>query len=186
MSEAAELSMSIAASVAAARKERAMSVAQLASASGVSRAMIAKVERGEAQPTAVLLGRLSGALGLTLSQLVARAEGSGERFRPREAQPVWTDPQTGYTRRAVTAAGGPIEVVEVELPSAASVEYSPEAYFRHHVLWCLDGRLDVTEGTAIHEMSPGDSLTLGAPSRCIYRNPTDRVVRYAVMLSPRS
>src|SRR4029453_4302535 len=65
-----ELSPPLAATVQAARVAQDLSVNALAERSGVSRAMIGKIERGEAQPTAVLLGRLSGALRKTLSYLV--------------------------------------------------------------------------------------------------------------------
>ena len=56
------------------RENRGWSLTDLARRSGVSRAMINKVERGEASPTASLLGRLAGAFGLTLSMLLARTE----------------------------------------------------------------------------------------------------------------
>src|SRR5919202_1401460 len=96
---------------------------------GVSRAMIAKIERAEAQPTAALLGRLSGALGITLSELIARAEHSDRRLARAADQPAWIDPDTGYTRRALSpASGGPLELVEVELPAGAQVSYPPDAY----------------------------------------------------------
>ena len=179
------LGASLAETVRIARSERGLSVAALAERSGVSRAMIAKIEHGDAQPTAVLLGRLSAALGLTLSQLVARAEGDAERLRPRDAQPTWADPDTGYVRRAVTAAGEPIEIVEVSMPGGASVSYDAAAYFRHHVLWVLSGRLEVTEGTLRHRLANGDCLTLGPPARCTYTNPTTRTTRYAVLLAAR-
>ena len=68
------LTASLAATLQAARKSRGLSISALAEGAGVSRAMIAKVERGDAQPTAVLLARLANALGMTLSELVARAE----------------------------------------------------------------------------------------------------------------
>ncbi|MBA2473103.1 MAG: helix-turn-helix transcriptional regulator, partial [Pseudonocardiales bacterium] len=91
--------------------------------------MIGKVERGEAQPTAALLGRLSGALGMTLSELVARAEGDDRRLVRAADQPTWTDPDTGYRRRAVSpASGGPLELVEVDLPAGTEVSYPADAY----------------------------------------------------------
>src|SRR3954449_9626654 len=99
----------LAAAVRAAREGQGLSTSALAERSGVSRAMIAKVERAEAQPTAALLGRLSAALGLTLSERVARAERSDRRLARAAEQPVWTDPETGYSRRALSpAAGGPL------------------------------------------------------------------------------
>jgi transcriptional regulator with XRE-family HTH domain len=85
----ASLATSLSATLRAARAARGMTVTALAEASGVSRAMIAKIERDEAQPTAALLGRLSGALGMTLSELVARAEGVEARVARAETQPVW-------------------------------------------------------------------------------------------------
>ena len=44
------------------RQGRGWSMDRLAEASGVSRAMISKIERGQSSPTAVLLGKLSAAL----------------------------------------------------------------------------------------------------------------------------
>ena len=71
---------SLADAVRAARESNGLSVSSLAQTSGVSRAMIGKIERGQAQPTAALLGRLCGPLGLTLSELVARAERDDPRI----------------------------------------------------------------------------------------------------------
>ena len=58
------LTSSLAETVKATREAKGLSANALAERSGVSRAMIAKVERAEAQPTAALLGKLSAALGL--------------------------------------------------------------------------------------------------------------------------
>src|SRR5258706_10023335 len=100
------LTARLAATVRATRASRDMSVAALAEASGVSRAMIGKIERGEVQPTAALLGRLSAALGSTLSELIARAEGDDRRLVRGAEQAVWTDPDTGYRRRALSPPHG--------------------------------------------------------------------------------
>src|SRR5690242_20447124 len=92
-----DLDASLAARLRAEREARGWSLSDLASRSGVSRAMISKIERGEASPTAALLGRLSGAFGLTLSTLLARAEGDASgigRVLRASAQPLWRDPAT--------------------------------------------------------------------------------------------
>src|SRR5215204_7368626 len=114
------LTSSLAEAVQTARLAQGLSASALAERSGVSRAMIAKVERAEAQPTAALLGRLSAALGMTLSELVTRAEQSDRRLVRAAEQPTWTDPETGYRRRALSPVpGGLLELVEVELPDGA-------------------------------------------------------------------
>jgi transcriptional regulator with XRE-family HTH domain len=181
------LTPSLATTLQAARRAREMSAGALADRSGVSRAMIGKIERGAAQPTAALLGRLAGALGMTLSELVARAEDGRSRLVRAAEQPVWTDPGTGYRRRAVSpAAGGPIELVEVELPGGAEVSFPPDTYtFVHHQIWLLSGRLRFHEGDTVHDLAPGDCLHLGPPAPCTYLNPADVPCRYLVALARR-
>src|ERR1041385_8924331 len=98
------------------RDSRGWSLADLAERSGVSRAMISKIEREEVSPTAVILVRLAGAFDLTLAGLLLRAEGQGRLTRATE-QPVWRDPKTGYLRKQVfSRPDHPLEIIEVELP----------------------------------------------------------------------
>jgi transcriptional regulator with XRE-family HTH domain len=182
-----DLTASLAQALRAARDERHLSVSQLADASGVSRAMIGKIERGDSQPTAALLARLAAALGLTLSELVARAEGDGGRVLRAADQPTWTDPATGYVRRAVSPpAGRPLELIEVVLPAGATVELPAASYeLIHQQIWVLDGRLDFREGSTLHELGTGDCLQLGPPAPCAFINPTDEPCRYLVALTRR-
>jgi transcriptional regulator with XRE-family HTH domain len=164
------------------RQERGWSIAQLAERSAVSRAMISKVERGEASPTAALLGRLSGAFGLTLSTLLSRAESTGERLSRAASQPRWTDPGSGYVRRAVSPrTGGPLELVSVELPVGAAVSYPASAYaFLYHQVLVLSGTLRFTEGQKAHLLRAGDCLEFGAPADCTYANAGPGKCRYLV------
>ena len=152
----------------------------------MSRSMVSKVERAEAQPTAVLLGRLSGALGMTLTELVARAEGDDRRLAQRTDQPVWVDPATGYRRRAVSPPplGAATGLVEVELPSGARAAL-PGGQLplpRAPDLGC-GGRLGFMEGGTEHILRAGDCLQLGAPADCEYVNPGDQPCRYLVVVT---
>ncbi|GAA0898806.1 helix-turn-helix domain-containing protein [Pseudonocardia zijingensis] len=181
------LTSSLAAALQEARKARGLSVSALAEGAGVSRAMIGKVERGDAQPTAVLLARLAHALGMTLSELVARAEDDGGRLARAADQPVWTDPASGYRRRTVSPPGGrPLELVEIELPAGARVAFAADAYpVVHQQVWVLDGRLRLHEGDEVHELDVGDCLQLGPPVARAYVNPGVRPCRYLVALTRR-
>lgn len=181
------LSAALAASVEAGRRERGWSINALAQASGVSRAMIAKIEHGEVQPTAALLARLSGAFGMTLSELIAGAEGLPDRLSRRDRQSVWRDPATGYLRRAVSpTASLLLQLVEVELPAAARVPMPRESYlFIDQQIWVLEGRLRFIEGDETHELAAGDCLQLGDPRACVFENPTNTTCRYLVAIRKR-
>ncbi len=186
VSSASPASADVAAAVREAREDAGLTVAALAERSRVSRAMIAKVERGDAQPTAALLCRLAGALGLTLSQLVARAERDDAAVARAADQPVWIDPASGYRRRALSPTpGGPIELVEVELPAGAAIGFPADAYaHHHHQVWVLDGELLLREGDTDRELRAGDCMAFGAPADREYR--TEAGCRYVVAVGRRA
>jgi transcriptional regulator with XRE-family HTH domain len=169
------------------RENRGWSLADLAERSGVSKAMISKIERSEASPTATVLGRLSGAFGLPLSVLLALAERAGDRLSRAGDQPVWTDPETGYTRRAVSLPnGGLLELFEVTLPTGVRIPYPASAFaFQRQQIWLISGQLDFQEGEARHHLAPGDCLELGAPSACVFFNPGKDPARYLIALTRR-
>lgn len=179
-----ELNDDIARAVRTARVERSLTPAQLADLSGVSRAMISKIERNEVQPTAALLARLATALGLTLSGLIARAEGTGSRLARRADQALWTDPGTGFTRTAVSpGAATAIELVEVDLPAGAEVAYPADSYrFIDQQIWVLSGTLSFQEGDELHTLTEGDCLQLAEPRDCVFRAPADGGCRYLVAI----
>lgn len=159
------------------REARGWSIGDLAARSGVSRAMISKVERNEASPTATLLGRLSGAFGLTLSTLLARTEedASGDgRVSRASAQARWIDPETGYIRQAISPAGASPELVQVELPPGARIDYPKSAFtfLRGQCVWVLSGTLAFVEGDMTHRLRRGDCLALGPPVDRSFVNPS--------------
>lgn len=149
--------------------------------------MISRIEAGSASPTAALLSRLSGALQLTLSELIARAEPSGSRLSKRRDQPVWTDPASGYRRRAVSPTSSTAtDLVEVELPPGAVVGFGADAYrFIDQQIWVLEGVLRFVEGDDVVDLEEGDCLALGAPQDCEFRNETAAACRYLVVVDRR-
>jgi transcriptional regulator with XRE-family HTH domain len=177
---------------------------RLARASGVSRAMISKIERGESSPTAVVLGKLSAALELSVSELLSVPEvpdipevpgvsaphsaaalddGAG-RVRRAADTPQWRDPGTGYLRRQISSPAFPAAVTEVTLPPAARVPYPAAAYaFIAQLIWVLSGRLTLADGTAERVLAPGDTFELGQPLPREFRNETAQECRYLVVVT---
>jgi transcriptional regulator with XRE-family HTH domain len=186
------------------RQGRGWSMDRLAAASGVSRAMISKIERGQSSPTAVLLGRLSAALELSVSELLtgarlgdgrqappgaesaADATGAG-RVRRATDTPQWRDPDTGYLRRQISTAGFPAAVTEVTLPPQARVPYPADAYaFIAQLVWVLSGQLTLTDGPVRRVLTAGDTFELGQPRAREFRNDTAGECRYVVVVTRKS
>jgi transcriptional regulator with XRE-family HTH domain len=180
----------IAARVRTERERRRWTLAQLADASGVSQAMISRIERGESSPTAVVLGKLSAAFQLSVASLLALAEGTEDDtdrsagVRRRAEATEWRDPGTGYRRRQITGPGFPAEIAEIVLPAGARVPYPAAAFaFVRQVVWVLDGRLTFHDGDTVHDLEPGDTIQLGAPTDRVFANTTGTECRYAVVLT---
>jgi transcriptional regulator with XRE-family HTH domain len=166
------------------RTERRWSLTELAEES---------VERGVSSPTATILGRLSGAFGLTVSQLLDEAL---EHEVPRSSDPdeargvqraasadSWTDPETGYRRRPLSSADFPADVTEVRLPAGREVAYPASAYaFLRHCIWVVEGTLELQAGDTTSRLGAGDRIELGEPADVVYRNPADEPCRYVVVV----
>ncbi len=168
------------------REVRGWTLAELAARSGVSRAMLSKIERCEASPTAALLGRLSAAFGLTMSQLFARIEGqSAGQLTRADQQPVWRDPATGFVRRSLSPPGPvPLELVWGELPPAAEISYPAAslAFIADQQLVVVSGGLTIVLGATSHVLAPGDCLRFGPPQDVTFRNPGAARCRYVIAL----
>lgn len=169
------------------RDARYWSLADLASASGVSKAMISRIERAETSATAALLGRLSGAFGMTLSTLLTRAEAEPARLVRRASQPVWLDPETGFRRTAISPSGAErLQLVEGELPAGARIAYPASAYaFIVQQIWMLDGELTFQEGALSHVLARGDCLELVGAQDCVFENRSLETCRYLVVVARR-
>lgn len=176
----------IAAGIKQRREALTLTVNDLALKSGVSRAMISKIERVEASPTAALLGRLCNALGITLSSLIASAESSPSLPLARsKAQLTWRDPDTGLRRTMVSPlnTGARVEIVQLELPAGASVSYDQQqvTQYEQHIV-VLDGALTVTtEGQEI-QLEAGDCLYRHVGPAHRFANATRRLCRYLVVI----
>lgn len=171
------------------RQAKGLSLAELAELSGVSKAMISKVERAQSSPTAVLLGRLAAGLGVSLAQLLTeeKEKEAPQRLRTKAMQEVWRDPEAGYLRRQVAergTTGSGVELVEVELPRSAQVGYprwSGKPY--RQCLWMLEGALRVDYGDERFELAPGDCLDFGVDRPLVFKALGRTACRYLLVAS---
>ncbi|WP_075290535.1 helix-turn-helix domain-containing protein [Pararhizobium arenae] len=168
------------------RQQRGLTLDELAIRSGVSRAMISKVERAEASPTAQLLARLCAALGTTLSRFFATDEPTASPLSRRSDQRLWRDPDTGYLRRSVSPEGieSPVDIVEVEFPPGARIVFDPhqiDSGTTQH-LWLFRGRLDVTHNRKTYMLEAGDCLFMALGDGHIFHNPYNETAHYSVIL----
>lgn len=167
------------------RKLRKLSLDDLAVRSGVSRAMISKIERKVSTPTAVLLARLADALGMTMSGLMSEKNVVEHGCIALKKQAVWTDPETGYSRRVVSPAlyEGDAEIVAVELPAHAHLSFPANLAVQIEAkLILMEGELQVTTDEDEWKVKAGDSLQFGVHHAHKVRNLKPTLAKYIVVM----
>ena len=167
------------------RVSAGLTLNELAARSGVSRAMIGRVERGESSATAVLLGKVCAAMDVTLSSVIGLSDRPPERLARFADQPVWHDPETGYRRRHASAqnvASG-IEIIVVDLPGGARVSYSPwgrRAYTQQ--LLMLTGKISVHIDLKRFDLGEGDCFDFDVMRAVTFENQNDVPAKYIVII----
>ena len=143
------------------RKDRGLTLEELAETSGVSRAMISKLERGEKNPTLVIAARLAEGLGVSLSRLAGVEERREVVVVPRERRPVLRDPETGFERQSLspTFAGRGVEFLRNVVPEGStSGDFPPHRKGVEEHLVVERGQLEATLGGETYLLREGDAL----------------------------
>jgi len=143
------------------RIEQGLSLDELANKSGVSRASLSRIEKGDVSPTAQVLGKLCNAFEITLSRLMLMVESNSPALIKQSDQLIWQDPESGYIRRSISPPNKQFsaEVLLCELPVNCHIQYgeSPTPNLEHHLV-LQQGNLEVTIEGKIHNLNPGDCL----------------------------
>ena len=172
------------------RKARNLTVTELAQRSGVSQAMISKVERGTSSPSATILSRLASAMNITLSKLFAELElHQNSLVLFAHEQQHWTDEQSGITRWSLSPAGACPELIRVEIPAKGelTIPASANEHLSGQTIWILSGGLDFRVNHQTHHLRAGDSLALTFASECQISNPdSEQSCSYIVAFSQKN
>ena len=168
------------------RAERNLTLDALAHRAEVSRAMLSRIERGESSPTAQLLNKVCGGLGVTLSTLFAATDAPVNLLSRRADQQTWRDPGSDYLRRTISppGTGSSVDITEVEFPAKTCVAFDSQnlAGWDQHV-WVIDGQLELEVGQDLYRLETGDCVMMRFDRPILFRNPTSNATRYAVIIS---
>jgi transcriptional regulator with XRE-family HTH domain len=143
------------------RRERGLTLKLLAERSGVSRAMISKLERGEKNPTLVVAAKVAEGLGVSLSQLVGVEERGEVVVVPLERRMIMRDPGTGFERQLLSPSfgGRGIEFIWSVVPEGSSSgEFPPHRRGVEEYVVVEKGRLRAVLGGEYYLLEEGDAL----------------------------
>lgn len=168
------------------RAELGLTLDVLAAQCEVSRSMLSLIERGESSPTAVVLEKIAGGLGVSLAALFDDSSAPPNPISRRTDRTPWRDPQSGYIRRNISPANfpSPIHIVEVMLPPGASVAYETGArdVSIQQQIWVQEGAIDLSLGNVTYHLAADDCLAMQLDVPTTFHNPTTEPARYIVVI----
>src|SRR5215216_3028786 len=170
------------------RRRRGLTLEELAGLSGVSRAMISKLERGEKNPTLVVAARLAEGLGVTLSQLAGMEERREVVVVPKERRMVMRDPETGFERQLLSPnfVGSGVEFIRNEIPDGStSGEFPPHRRGVEEHIVVERGSLRATLGREEYLLEEGDAIYFEADVTHRFDNVGEGECSYYLVISSR-
>jgi transcriptional regulator with XRE-family HTH domain len=157
------LRQALGARVRTARHERGLSLRELAARSGVSKALLSTIERGDGNPSVETLFRLGTALGLPISQLVMDEDDGGpEIVRSGRGRLVsWMDRPVEV--RLIFASSGHrrLELYECEMPAGSRSQWdSSHGDGVSEFVTIREGHALVGTVGSEERLGPGDAIVL--------------------------
>jgi XRE family transcriptional regulator, regulator of sulfur utilization len=176
---AAEMAQRVADVLKALRRDRRLSLDDLASRSGVSRAALSQIEGARTNPTLAVLWKIAVGLDVPFHELIGSNEQQDVRvLRAGDAPPLRSG--DGRMESRLLSPGGAsadVEVFDLRFQPKAVHKSDPHGKGTTETLVVLTGSLRLTVEGSEHELGIGDSVFFRADVPHVYENRTAREIR---------
>lgn len=156
------------------RKDRGLTLEQLAALSGVSKSMLSQIEREQANPTFAILWSLTKALKIDMADLVGSENAGEDRIElvgAHETPEIRS--RDGLCRIRILGPAplaGATEWYDFEAAPGGILDSAPHAGGASEHLTCLSGMLEVTAGGATRVIAAGETARYPADVHHRIRN----------------
>ena len=176
---AAEMARRVAEVLKKLRSERRLSLDDLATRSGVSRAALSQIEGARTNPTLAVLWKIAVGLDVPFHDLLGSNEDQGVRvLRAGDTPPLRSG--DGRMESRLLSPGGAstdVEVYDLRFQPKAIHKSDPHGKGTTETLVVLTGSLRLLVEGSEHELGTGDSVFFRADVPHVYENRTAREIR---------
>ncbi|MBM4358292.1 MAG: helix-turn-helix transcriptional regulator [Deltaproteobacteria bacterium] len=177
---AAELARRVADSLRRIRKVRGLSLDQLASSSGVSRAALSQIEGARTNPTLAVLWKIAVGLGVPFGALLGeQAEQRCRLLRAEDISPLRSVDGRVESRLLTPAGASPgLETYELRFAPRGLLASEAHGSGTHETIYLLTGALRMVVGDETFDLLPGDAFHFRADIAHSYENRSSRDARF--------
>ncbi|NBD26973.1 helix-turn-helix domain-containing protein [Paenibacillus glycinis] len=168
------------------RKSRALSLDQVAELTGVSKAMLGQIERGDSNPTISIIWKIVNGLHISFTSLIEDTKASVTHIRFEDLEP-FVEEDGSYRSYPLVPfeQGKKFEIYTVELEPG--VMHASEAHYEgvEEYILMVRGMLRLTVQDDVYELEAGDALHFNADQPHSYENlGSEKIVYYTVIHYP--
>ena len=164
-----------------ARKKRGLSLDKVAELTGVSKAMLGQIERGESTPTVNVLWKIATGLKVSFSSLLANREEDKETLLVQHSEVTPIIEENGQMRiypQFMFDSDRGFEVFIIELEPGCSHRSEPHDEGVEEYISLVEGVLEITIGEDVYVLNKGDAIRYLANKVHIYRNLSDKLTNF--------
>lgn len=161
------------------RKQKNMSLDKVAELTGVSKAMLAQIEKGSSNPTVSTLWKIATGLNVSFSYFMEEEENEIVHVCHSDIKPIieYNEKMKVYplfpydnTRR--------FEVFTIDLEAGCNHQSSPHSDNTEEYIVVTRGEMEVEIGDSIYKLLSGDAIRYLANKSHSYRNTTNDLVSF--------
>ena len=154
------------------RKQKKLSLEELARLSSVSKSMLAQIERGEGNPTLSTLWKIANGMGVPFNTLTEHNKKTAEIIRLDDLEPILENHGTVRNYAVFPDENGRhFGTYYLEVDPGSSWQSDAHTPGTIEFITVFDGELEVTVGDRRYSLSRRDSLYFQADIPHSYRNP---------------
>ena len=180
------MNMIVAKNIKRLREEKKLSMDELVRLSGVSKSMLAQIERGDGNPTISTLWKISNGMKVPFDALTVRPKSPYEIVRTSEIQPLLEDggkvknfslfPDNENRRFAV---------YYLELDEGSYWESEPHLKGTTEFITIFTGKIEIQAGSQSFIVEKGESIRFGADTVHSYKNAgSGTVIMHMILFNP--
>lgn len=167
-----DLTSIVAANVKSIREKKKLTLDAAAACTGVSRSMLAQIERGEANPTISVLWKIANGYKVSFSSLAEQQRGDVSLLRGEGAQPLLAD-EGRYQNYPVFPFDEKTlyETYRILIQPGGTLAAQPHLKGAQEYITVFAGQVEIWVADQEYALSQGDSIRFDADVPHGYRNP---------------
>ena len=155
------------------RKVRGLTQKDLANITGIPRSTITNLESGNANPTLVVLKKVSSTLKVSMEELIKEPRGEYKLVLKKDVPIVEKTKGYAQLHKLLPDPIPGMEIDRLELSPGKRMKGNPHLAHTKEYFTCIKGKINISSGGNTFELSQGDVLAFPGDLAHSYFNPTN-------------